>query len=1012
VADHTHGIQAGMRNTARQMAKRFSMATGKELYEIQPSRASSKNPGEHEIHWSKDVSITRKKDELTNNHIRTLFDTDFHIPIEEWEERLATYPVTTLIYTFVPETVAGIDRGVKHTFDKDGYLRYTVPGGAFYRHKIFDYGNDTVLTCHETSCTVYHIDRRTIGTNHQMICLTPFAHANGPLSALMRHKFGDRRIRHFDPVRGNYLIMDIVVEGSAQTSIARIGEYSDATIDTTLFERLCNIYRNSKQGPVQGTILSHMPQDKKGRFVDEEYARNCAALLYDYLKDTIQYGRPTVFHPRYEGKYYIFGFTVDEKGIPSDNGPIDHDQPPMMETFMSPLNPNTYVPGSSINSDISGVIGRLETLPVKKTLPSKFSIREMEAFAKEVFDERLQPVTLEEVYDRQSRPTQKLIFEQADLIGGNPPNIASSFTKGETYGEVKPPRLITTEPKAHKIEYARYHYSIMDHLKTKPYYAFGKTPVELEDRIAHIARGAAWAIGQDVSKQDGMQNPQLRVLQQLTAEAAFGPQDAKTLNRLHSKMRNLKVFSKYGLKYFLVWAQASGLMDTSDWNTVNMLFQMFITLRKYGMSVSESISYIEEWYLGGGDDSLLFGDDTIDVEQMLSACNKAAKELGQKMTITVFSRGQPVDFFARWFGPSIWDGQPNSCSDIGRMFSKLVSAPRSELPGVKKLEQKLTALAMTDRQTPGIHEIINRWIEVGGTLEISDPSKWWAQYHSDVQFTNELEDWMVELAIKQGANLEYLIEQLRFINSPEEFLIMEPIFELKPVKPLAVRSVLIDGDESTYLPATADLETQREADSSRLEVYKGKKEAAKLVEDVVKEAKADPEVSPKPSTRTDKTNAPKGKEKDEAEIIEKKTSKRSTNGKATSQPKGKQPAKLTVRTQPPKPNPGRKDAVRKGKPDKPAEKPRTKPMPKPSAPVVDKVATPAGPTTNGNPVKPGRTYKDALQQTSSVGSKTPDTGSGTGTGTTASTAAIATKPPAPSDKQSTSTAGEPDVKTP
>jgi hypothetical protein len=311
----------------------------------------------------------------------------------------------------------------------------------------------------------------------------------------------------------------------------------------------------------------------------------------------------------------------------------------------------------------------------------------METFAKMVFNERLQPVTLEEVYERQSRPSQKIIFEQADLIGGSPVNISSSFTKAETYVEIKPPRLITTEPKAHKIDYARYHYSIMDHLKTKPYYAFGKTPTELEQRIAYIARGAQWAIGQDVSKQDGMQNPQTRVLQQIAAEFAFGPQDAKTLNRLHAKMRNLKVYSRFGFKYFLVWAQASGLMDTSDWNTINMLYQMFVTLRKYGMTESQAYSYIEEWYLGGGDDSILFGDETIDVKQMLIACNKAAKDFGQKMTYTVFKRGQPIDFFARWFGPSIWDGQPNSCSDIGRMFSKLVSAPRSQLPGVRKLEQ-------------------------------------------------------------------------------------------------------------------------------------------------------------------------------------------------------------------------------------------------------------------------------------------------------------------------------------
>jgi hypothetical protein len=315
---------------------------------------------------------------------------------------------------------------------------------------------------------------------------------------------------------------------------------------------------------------------------------------------------------------------------------------------------------------------------------------------------------------------------------------------------------------------------------------------------------------------------------------------------------------------------------------------------------------------------------------------------------------------------------------------------------------------MTDRQTPGIHEIINRWIEVGGTLELSDPTKWWAQYHSDVQFTNEPEDWMLELADKQGANLEYLVEQLRFINTPEEFLTMDPIFEVKPVKPLLVRSVIIDGEESTYLPAATDLEADRAEDPTRLEVYKGKKDAAKLVDDIVKTVGADPSVQDAILDEVLTLAEPKGKEKDVAETNEKKANKTQSNGKASSQPRGKQTAKSAKGNNPSHPNLGGKNPTRKGKPTKPKQRARSKPVPKQDSGTASKVSDPPGASSK---LKPGRSYKDALQLPNGVGDKKEHPRDDREPGPKADGAANANNPPPPSDKQSHGSGGEQDVKT-
>lgn len=806
IKHHTHGKQASIRTSAREAITNLVRQTGREQYIIQPTAMQSLlHDGQHDIYWSKDVETQPRTDILdVNKHIRVVQDTDFHIPLIEWENTLATTPCDTLIYTFVPEAAASIeDDGSSHTFNSKMQLIYTVPGGGEYQHTIYDYGTDTLLTTSNGYTTVYNVERRVVGTHHQLICLSPFAHAFGALSIMMNRQFNDKRLKVFNPIRGDYIIMDTISEDQRRlTSIARIEDYTAVTIDTSLFERFCNMYRNSKQGPVRGSILTHLGEAT-------EKNQDASALLYDFLSNHNNIDRPKIYNPRYDGKYYTFGFEVDKDGVPHDQGPIDGDVQPLMKPFMAPLNPNTYIPARTIDSEIAGVITRVELMPTAKTAPTDAHLDLMEFFAKKIFPSKIHPVSIEEVRVRQSRPSQRMIWTKADLENSeNSKCIASSFNKGETYLNVKDPRTVTIEPGPHKIEYARYHYAIMDALKAQPWYAFGKTPKELETRIAYITKGCKHLTGEDVVRQDGMQSMMLRALQRVCAQVAFEFDQAKKLNKLHADMRGLKTYTSFGFKYFLQLVQGSGFMDTADWNSINEAWRMFLTCILMDMTREDAWTHVLQHYAGGGDDSI-YGHN-LDFDVFTEYSELAAQLCGQNITRDNFVRGQPFDFFARYYGPSTWEGEPNSCADIARALSKLASAPAGNDP-LLKLAQKLGSLALTDKNTPGVSNLIQKWQELDGDFDNIDPLSWWSQFDKSTQFTNNLEDWMLALADHQGLQYDWLIRQLREVLSQDQLLEMQPVYELAPLKPLKVRFVIMDGEDSQLVEPVVPLEELRAA---------------------------------------------------------------------------------------------------------------------------------------------------------------------------------------------------------
>ena len=428
--------------------------------------------------------------------------------------------------------------------------------------------------------------------------------------------------------------------------------------------------------------------------------------------------------------------------------------------------------------------------------------------------------------------------------------------------------MVTIGPPKHKVEYARYLYPIMDNLKDVPWYAFSKTPEEIEQRITRIVQYAKGALGQDVSRQDGMQSLMFRVLQKIVLETAFPHEDAKRATKLHAKMRGLRVFSSMEFMYFLLLAQASGLMDTSSFNTINMAYQFFRTLRNLSYTRQQAWDLMIKFYLGGGDDSL-FGVKDQKIEKLIEAADRAAKSLGQKMTVATFARGSPFDFFARWYSPSTWEGSPNSCSDIGRCFSKLTSSTPGPLGPLVKLEQKLTSLSLTDRNTPGIKEIIDTWLSLGGKLTLKDERAWWGQYGESVQFTNIEEDWMLGLAKTQGLDIGYLQCQLLACCSKSDLLDLEPVFPLLPAKKLPFRTLIVDGDQGILVMPDKPLsDVERKP-----EVYDNKKAqtAAKVVSNLISSLPKGKE--PEENQHTKKPAYPPKTKEDESKSFKNNTNK-------------------------------------------------------------------------------------------------------------------------------------------
>jgi len=496
-------------------------------------------------------------------------------------------------------------------------------------------------------------------------------------------------------------------------------------------------------------------------WVEDHGGREAAAVICDYL----QHG------PRARG----------ERVFPAETGVFryqllrsikeyDPDAKPLMTAFMLPVLPAGYIPDVCIANERAAVAARVaapiaDHRKIKPPAP-RWLYDTMAAFVKLVvpkFHEG-QPLEIQDVYERQARPSQRSLLERAS--GMLPPKTSrfSTFLKAEPYQKAADPRVISVFNTVDKREYSRFIYAFADFIMaTCPWYSFGKKPVDIANKVVTICAAAEEIACADASKMDGHLSEEARQLELALLLAFFHTSHHEKIRALHSRTYAAVAATTLLVQYLTEFTRGSGVPDTALMNSIVSKYVDF-TYRVRLMPAKEAYEVEAEF---GGDDSiapLIPGHGP-------SELIKCAAMIGQNYEVDVFKRGQHgVNYLSRFFTEDVWTGDNSSTCDLVRQLSKLhLSGNDPTIPGDVRLQRKLSGYARTDSNTPIMRNILDAARRVGMDLNDAQYSdSWWAMYDQDVNWPNEIvkdEEFTIQRFLP-GADVESLICYLQMCDRP------------------------------------------------------------------------------------------------------------------------------------------------------------------------------------------------------------------------------------------------------
>jgi len=298
----------------------------------------------------------------------------------------------------------------------------------------------------------------------------------------------------------------------------------------------------------------------------------------------------------------------------------------------------------------------------------------------------LEPVTIEEVAANQTRPAQRAAAKEIEPEAGDDLELFSrSFIKMEA-GKIGDPRVISTFGAKHNRALAPYAYAFAAHMKSFDWYAPGKSPSAIQERIdALVATGGGFT-GLDASRMDGRVSPALHEgLLVETFVACFGTDHAEYVRGTLMKEVGAKARVK-GAAPFRITGTASGSPITTIKNSLVSAFVLYAGNRESGLDVKQAFAAIPA----------VAGDDIIASTSRVEACISVADRLGMVFEVEA-APPSTIPFLSRYYSTIESGSVPN----VKRVLGKLpICQGKTQRQRKAHLAAKLEALQVTDGCLP------------------------------------------------------------------------------------------------------------------------------------------------------------------------------------------------------------------------------------------------------------------------------------------------------------------------
>lgn len=701
---HSHGKARSERNVAREFVKNYCAVVGLDEFNVQMSKSDQKHGqhGNRTFYWSKDLQCDFRFSTPSDKDMIVMNDVDYYVDMNMF---LSWYNRPVMLFTVVPQTTAVNDADISYTFNKQNEICFTIGGGGHYQHRLWNYGHDTITTklwfgFIPIRSTVYLVDRRTIG-HHQMILLVPIGTWHAPWTWLL-WLVSHNELTRLNVVFGEYTRLFVRLRERMIVSTGRVDEYCHIELPAEMDSAVgvvAKLIRNELTIP---TVMTYLPKDAK---------REDAAVLVDYYRTRVGDRPDTVYPVSLAVRDYAF---TPKKYDPSYKSG--------MQAFMSPVVHEAYVPMQCKVNDEQCIKARLEDVRSEHRA-SPADVKYMVEFAKllvpDVDAHTISAAEVDEVYERQNRPTQRRLIEEGIWYGDNRESVRKvrAFQKAESYAEPKDPRNISTINCGDKVDYSMLIYACAEMLKRNAacsdggWYAFGNTPIDIAGRVAEICLDAEEGlVKSDLSRFDGRVSYYFRELEEIVALRMLRQSEHERFVQLHNAQFDLRGRTKFDVKYETGPSRLSGSPETAFFNSIDNAFMVYRTFRNMGY---DSASAYAKLGIYGGDDGLTSGGDNF-----LAAYIEHVASVGMKATAQVVKRNEPgVQFLARLYSPAVWHGSTDSMADLGRQMSKfhVTTGTTMDVTPEMKLLEKARGFYLSDRNTPVLGELATRamWVSNG-----------------------------------------------------------------------------------------------------------------------------------------------------------------------------------------------------------------------------------------------------------------------------------------------------------
>lgn len=788
---HTHGGVASLRASALAFAKTFASVLKREIYAYQAS-AAMQNAGIEGSH--RFMSVKDLDADACFSTRKNAFTLGLMVDVDQWldvEEILATDFAPMLIATFVPSCAGkGVGEYV-YSFLSDQKVDFKVAGGGHYTHPVWCYGHDTLVVTKRVLgiplvFAEYKVNRKYLGPDHELILLTPQVKWKFPwglIAAVLDS--GEKRLRYLEPVRGDDVLLEVHRKEGLFYSIGKTGHFTSLELPAQKFSSA-----ELRAGSIEGKLIAGTFTTQTGGDLDK------AILLADFLKGRVTRKTARVYPLEKAVLEYQLKPTVIEDSARAK-----------VQAFMSPIIAGlATAPTECLSNEQACIEGRIEkvrspVLPMTNAMNERIN-EFVEFLVPDAYSGMAAPCSMEEVRDHLSRSPQVQSFLKG--LVSNKAEEPQCFMKAEPNSKFGDPRNITMYNPALKNNYAQFIYVLSEYIATTcPWYAFGRTPASIAQRVAEICNASASVTKTDFSRFDGHICNLLRAFEDRLLIRFFNAAYATEVRGLHEAHFNVRVHGRFGTSFQLGYAQGSGAMDTAVFNSMRNGFIFYLALRTSEnpatmtlFTPTEAWTHLVAKFIAGGDDGLV-GD--ISPAQI----TRAAKSLGQDIKAEPVARGEHgVSFLSRRYGPGVFLGDVNSCSEFLRLsgnFHTTAAVAGSYTPA-QKLKEKAYSIFLSNPNTPVIGPFVTHVVHL---IRKEDPKwvyedvfrVWNSTLDQAAQYPNFRDAWMEDYVAGElgGDDFSWWEKEVRKLATLEACLspLVLKEFEVKPTVPMIVNKELV-----------------------------------------------------------------------------------------------------------------------------------------------------------------------------------------------------------------------------